>query len=178
MKTNESGRTLIEMMGVLGLMGLLTMGSINMYQNAAAKMRANDLLENVRNRALVSSKNSSKMTYGMYDQKSGGALPVTAYGFGVADNKTGVIRGTVYGYSVAKVPVGAINGGHAVDKGTCQVLLGRVYNDDDDSRPAVGSIIEIYEGAACQKVLTSCGGDEKDEEPVPVPDVICLAVKS
>ncbi len=176
MKTSESGRTLIEMMGVLALMGLFTVASISLYRNAVTKMRVNDLLDNVRNRALVSSKNSSKMTYGMYDQKSGGASPVTAYGFGVADNKTGVKRDVIDGHAVALVPVGAINGGHALDKGTCNALLDKIYDGKKGDKPMVGSVIEVFE-EKCKNVLEVCGSDD-EEYPEPVPDIICIAIKS
>ena len=182
MRSNESGRTLMEMMAVLGMMGLLTMGSMVLYRNAVSKMRANDLLDEARKRALVSSRKSSKITYGIYDQKEGGASPITAYGFGVADNTTGVTRGTVDGYQVAFVPVGAINGGHAVDKATCKVLLEKIYDPDTaDADPMMGAIMEIYEGDKCRKALISCGTDEdleEGEEAVPAPEIICLAIKS
>lgn len=176
MKTNESGRTLLEMIGVITLMGVFTMGGIALYRDAVAKMRVNDLLEHVRKRALVSSRKSSKITYGMYDRQSGGASAITPYGFGVGDNKTGVERDKLGKYAVAIIPVGAVNGGHALDRGTCKALLNKIHKAEN-GEPMVGSVIEVYRGEKCRYVLTSCGSDDEGEA-TPVPDIICIGIKS
>ena len=47
---SESGRTLLEIMGVLALIGALTVGSIKYYRWSALKLRANDIMENVYKR--------------------------------------------------------------------------------------------------------------------------------
>jgi len=184
MKNREAGRTLLEMTGLLCIMGLLTVGSMALYRDAVSKMRVNDLLEQVRKRALVSSNRSSKVTYGMYDQQGGGVSPVTAYGFGVADNTTAptVRRDTVNGYRVALVPVGKIHGGQALDKATCQALLVKKYRGNaQDPSPMVGSVLEVYDGSECKKQLRECGRDADPEngiEAASVPEIICIAIKS
>ncbi|MDR2268847.1 MAG: hypothetical protein LBD94_01535 [Rickettsiales bacterium] len=55
MKNNESGRSLIEMLGVLAVGGLLTVGAIKMYQTARvrqqrfiAEQELKELAENVK----------------------------------------------------------------------------------------------------------------------------------
>lgn len=176
MKTNESGRTLLEMIGVITLMGVFTMGSVSLYRDAVAKMRVNDLLEHVRKRALVSSKHSSKITYGMYDKQGGGASPITAYGFGVGDNKTGVERDKIGKYGISIIPVGAVNGGQPLDRRTCEALLRKIHKAEDGP-PMVGSVVEVYRDKGCRYVLTSCGSDDK-EKPTAVPDIICIGIKS
>ena len=174
MHIHESGRTLVERAGVLCIFALLTVGGTALYGKATTKVRLNNLLDEVRKRAVVSHKNSSHMTYGMFDKMQGGASPITIYGYGVGDNKTGVETDVVYGHSVAKVPVGAVNGGHALDRGVCAALLRTIVEADENVR--TGAVIEVYDGK-CKTRLRNCGSDD-EEEHEPVPSVICIAVKS
>ena len=58
MKTNfnkieESGRSMVEMLGVLAVMGVLSVGGVAMYTNAMNKYRANELLNESSKRAVV-----------------------------------------------------------------------------------------------------------------------------
>jgi len=182
MKINESGRTLLEMIGVITLMGVFTVGGMTLYRDGVARMRVNDLLEHVRKRALVSSSKSSKFTYGMYNKQSGGASAITAYGFGVGDNDITAathVERTSYGrHAVSIIPVGAINGGHALDKDTCKALL-RKQHKAEDGPPMVGSIMGFYQGPGCRNNLSSCGAvNKKTKEEKRIPDIICIAIKS
>ena len=53
--TNESGRSMVEMLGVLALMGILSVGGVMGYRWAMDKYEANEILNEVRKRAVVSS---------------------------------------------------------------------------------------------------------------------------
>ena len=71
---NENGRTLVEMIGVLGLIGLLTVGGMTWYGESLSKVKANDLLTEVRKRALgaVSEEKNglrNRFTEGMFDRQ-------------------------------------------------------------------------------------------------------------
>ncbi|MHA1550274.1 MAG: type II secretion system protein [Alphaproteobacteria bacterium] len=51
MKTNnkrESGRTMIEMLGVLAIIGVLTVGSISLYSIAMRNMKRSDVVQDVQ----------------------------------------------------------------------------------------------------------------------------------
>ena len=49
----ESGRSMVEMLGVLAVMGVLSVGGVAMYTNAMNKHRANELLNEASKRATV-----------------------------------------------------------------------------------------------------------------------------
>ena len=51
--TDESGRSMVEMLGVLAVMGVLSVGGVAMYTNAMNKYRANELLNESSKRAVV-----------------------------------------------------------------------------------------------------------------------------
>ena len=48
MKINESGRSMIEMLGVLAIIGVLSVGGIAGYSKAMAKFRANKTIDQVQ----------------------------------------------------------------------------------------------------------------------------------
>ena len=51
--TTESGRSMVEMLGVLAIIGVLSIGGIAGYTYAMNKSKANDILDGVSKRALV-----------------------------------------------------------------------------------------------------------------------------
>ena len=51
--TTESGRSMVEMLGVLAIIGVLSIGGIAGYTYAMNKSKANDILDGVSQRALV-----------------------------------------------------------------------------------------------------------------------------
>ena len=170
----ENGRTLLEMIGVITMIGVLTVGGTSLYTKAMAKVRLNNLLEEVRKRALVADrKTSSRYTYGMFDAKAGGAKSVTSYGYGIGDNKSGVKRsdGTV------KVLVGELEGteGNRLDPAVCEALLASVVEKDEIK---TGSVVGVYQGN-CKDTLTACRSKDEDGKMVnEVPDIVCIEIKS
>ena len=52
-KNFENGRSMVEMLGVLAVMGVLSVGGVAMYTNAMNKHRANELLNEASKRATV-----------------------------------------------------------------------------------------------------------------------------
>ncbi len=53
--TTESGRSMVEMLGVLAIIGVLSIGGIAGYTHAMNKSKANDILAGVSQRAVVAS---------------------------------------------------------------------------------------------------------------------------
>ena len=47
MKTNEAGRSMIEMLGVLAIIGVLSVGGIAGYSKAMNKFKTNKVADNV-----------------------------------------------------------------------------------------------------------------------------------
>ena len=43
-KTNETGRSMVEMLGVLSIIGVLSVGGISAYSTAMEKHKANELM--------------------------------------------------------------------------------------------------------------------------------------
>ncbi len=170
----ENGRTLLEMIGVITMIGVLTVGGTSLYTQAMAKVRLNNLLEEVRKRALVADrKTSSRYTYGMFNAQGGGAKSVTSYGYGIGDNNSGVNRsdGTV------KVWVGQLEGtgGKPLDPAVCEALLASVAEGDEIK---TGSVVGVYKDN-CMTKLTACRSEDDEGEMVnEVPDVVCIEIKS
>ena len=50
---NEQGRSMVEMLGVLAVMGVLSVGGVAMYTNAMNKYKANELLNEASKRATI-----------------------------------------------------------------------------------------------------------------------------
>ena len=50
-KLEEQGRSMVEMLGVLAVMGVLSVGGVAMYTSAMNKHRANELLNEASKRA-------------------------------------------------------------------------------------------------------------------------------
>ena len=54
-KGDESGRSMLEMLGVLAIMGVLAVGGITGYRYAIDKYNANEIINEVKKRAIVAS---------------------------------------------------------------------------------------------------------------------------
>ncbi len=53
MRNNESGRSMVEMLGVLAIMGILSIGGIAGYTYAMNRLKANDIIDGVNKRAVA-----------------------------------------------------------------------------------------------------------------------------
>ena len=53
MRNNESGRSMVEMLGVLAIMGVLSIGGIAGYTYAMNRLKANDIIDGVNKRAVA-----------------------------------------------------------------------------------------------------------------------------
>lgn len=76
----ESGRTMLEMITVISIMGLLTVGPILAFRQASLKADVNNLLTEVRKRALLKGASpqhrhaTHALTEGLFDKTDGVAL--------------------------------------------------------------------------------------------------------
>lgn len=180
----ENGRTLLEMIGVITMIGVLTVGGTSLYTKAMAKVRLNNLLEEVRKRALVADrKTSSIYTYGMFNAKAGGAKSVTSYGYGIGDNESGRkhsdgtdLSGVWRSAGTVKVLVGQLGtGGNPLDPAVCEALLASVVEKDEIK---TGSVVGVYK-ENCKDTLTACRSKDEDGKMVnEVPLVVCIEIKS
>ena len=53
--TNESGRSMVEMLGVLAIMGVLSIGAVAGYRWAMDKRNANEIVNEIKKRAVIAS---------------------------------------------------------------------------------------------------------------------------
>ena len=93
---NESGRSMVEMLGVLAVMGILTIGGIAGFNYAMDKSKANDILDGVNKRAIALSplmllgndisNNALDAEFGTTIGDSGVALVADATGFDLTVN--------------------------------------------------------------------------------------------
>jgi type II secretory pathway pseudopilin PulG len=54
-KHNETGRSMVEMLGVLAIMGVLSIGGVAGYRYAVDKMNANEIINELKKRAITAS---------------------------------------------------------------------------------------------------------------------------
>ena len=79
----ESGRSMIEILGMLAVMGLLGMAGVKMYTNAMNKHRANELIYEAQKRATMV---AMQITAGQGGLSVAGFKDPTGYTFGVEQN--------------------------------------------------------------------------------------------
>ena len=82
-KENESGRSMVEMLGVLALMGVLAIGGVMGYRWAMTKYQANETFNELRRRVIVHSQQSitgSPLTQVELGDKTQLGYPITVTG--------------------------------------------------------------------------------------------------
>ena len=150
----DLGRTMVEMVGVLAVMGVLTVLGLEWYDYAVSKIRANDILDSARKRVVFAyEENKSKK----FEQASlvqdvfTNSENTTSYGYWVDEaNLKGESR-----QSGATVEVGQKNAsiGHAISKTLCHALKAQVVNENNAVQ---GDLIAVTDGdgnndALCDK---------------------------
>ena len=145
----QSGRTMLETISVLSVMAVLSVLSLQWFGDATARAEANDLMNEVRKRALsVSSEKkhtTSAWTEGIFDKANTGGSGLTASGYLVGDNQQKnnfkVTEDTIDGYKVVYVPVGESGGtGKPLSVSVCKELLRRKVAKDQASAGAIVSV--------------------------------------
>ena len=167
----ENGRTMVEMVGVLTLIGVLTVGALALYDRAISSLQANDLLNEVRKHVVLKKMNggaSIKQRHSYHPLAAGlntASLAdatekklLTAYGFSL--NTHNVLDEAHHAISnYREVTVGRVAGsGRAIPKGLCKVLLSRKVADAD-AKP--GDIVAIRKSESTGEdtdgtALTTC----------------------
>ena len=178
--SKESGRTMLEMISLLAIMGILTIGAFAWYGRSINKLHLNNLLEELRKIAVLTQERSSRLTRNIY--KDAG---VTAYGYGLPkksaspkeiEERFGLPVGSKE-YHAIKMKVGAINGGKGITKGLCEALMAEVYDPEEASvGPTVGSVLALYQEDG-KKNLSSCGTENPDGTYSNIPETIWIAIK-
>ena len=147
--TNESGRSMVEMLGVLAIVGVLSVGGIAGYSKAMNKFKTNKLIEQVNMistnvRTLYASQKS-------YDGLTNGAAIRT----GVLPNEmVDVAASQVAGINVSQSTSGIVN----AFAGQVIITTGGVKEDGDDGAFII-SMDKIPEAACVAIATTEWGGD-------------------
>ena len=78
MKKNESGRSMVEMLGVLAIIGVLSVGGIAGYTMAMNRFRANEIIDSANKYAVIaySAYMTAKMMHNGDNAKGLAAVPV------------------------------------------------------------------------------------------------------
>lgn len=96
MKVNQSGRSMIEMLGVLAIVGVLSVGGIAGYSKAMSKYRTNKVLDQVSMLITnIRTMYAQQQTYRNLDNAAAidmGLVPDELVVSGLADNSVGKIR--------------------------------------------------------------------------------------
>ena len=100
--TNESGRSMVEMLGVLAIIGVLSIGGIAGYTLAMNRYRANEALNLASQVAIIAmSKNGGRGGDASLDDLSGYSLPTGVSA--VTSTATGVATITTSDESIANI---------------------------------------------------------------------------
>ena len=145
MKKNESGRSMVEMLGVLAIIGVLSVGGIAGYTMAMNRYRANEVVDMANKYAVIAY--SAYMTNKMMNNGTVSGDPVPSFA------STGL-----FGTNTS------VNGTHMGDATTGK---GAMVKLDDDTWEAVADGTEDAQGVAvtltfadkktCQAAATSLG---------------------
>ncbi|MBQ4472240.1 MAG: hypothetical protein II942_03250 [Alphaproteobacteria bacterium] len=181
---HEQGRTMVEMIGVLAMIGALTLGGLSLYGRSLAKLHANNIVEEARKRTALA--NENRFTKGMFDRRDANANYVTAYGYGLSADSNELYKSSYMGQSVIEVAVGAIHGGNRITRGVCRELV-KMINTDETGQAVdinIGDVVRICEGTSSGR-MCNCRGNiqpfscdpEEGEEEQEMPEVICIAIR-
>ncbi len=85
-RTNESGRSMVEMLGVLAIIGVLSIGGIAGYSMAMNRYRANEALDLATKYAVVLY--SGKQTYAALGNDESDYTPLSLYAVGLTTTKS------------------------------------------------------------------------------------------
>ena len=153
-RTNESGRSMVEMLGVLAIIGVLSIGGIAGYTMAMNRYRANEVIDSVNKYAVI----AYTACQTALTMRSGATCNVTTDGVVGAGVNTGAgVDYPTYANS-GLIPVGDLGGGGvtAIGNAAFRVADGISYTD-----------VEITFGnadicrAAASTAGTICGEDNK-----------------
>lgn len=148
-KYPEFGRTLLEMLGVLAIISVLTIAGLRYYKYTITQVHANDIMENVYKRTALYK--GSAYTAGMYKDQLH-----TAYYYGIRDPESRC--------STVMIRVGQISEDNtAITPDLCKEVVSRVsqekklkavYNDCEKIKPS-----NIHQLCATAKILDIEIGD-------------------
>ena len=123
-KTNESGRSMVEMLGVLAIIGVLSIGGIAGYTLAMNRYRANEIL-NAASDVAITAMSANGGTGGNANLTDLGGLDVlTLPGIKNEDDIKGYANGVVEitidsDYADVTKIINSLSGGRIVDGSTC-----------------------------------------------------------
>ena len=172
MKISESGRSMVEMLGVLAVIGVLSIGGIAGYMIAMNRHHSNNVLEGVSARAVIIS--AQKMMGQPAAQPADMAEEIDDYAVAVVE-EPGVCA-ECFGIEVSGIP-----------QGVCRYILNQkwttpagVYLNDDEYPTEDGTncneadnVIEFVFSPSMGGESNTCGYCQHDENGNCVADVTC-----
>ena len=118
LKWNQVGRTMLEIISVMAIIGILSVTGIYMYQTAMVSLRANDVIEEGSKKFASRSEKTNRTTVVVTSR----AQKRTAYGYGLSDAEVDSSCA-----NRIMVSVGAVNSGdRSIDTDVCMKLLSSV----------------------------------------------------
>ena len=138
MKKLESGRSMVEMLGVLAIIGVLSVGGIAGYSLSMRRHRANGVVDLVSKYALI--------TYNQCQQKIlNGEL--------TGENSLGVIRGCTGDQLVSFDNAGIGN----IPSGVASFVFNQVESADNTDVDTVNITVSFHDSKLCQAVASIAG---------------------
>lgn len=140
MRTNEQGRSMIEMLGVLAIVGVLSVGGIAGYSKAMNKFKTNKVIEQVNMISTnIRTLYSSQKSYNNLNNK--------------VAVKTGLIPGEMYNASsTSTYTISNAFGGDVLIKPLA-------YMSDNDQQAFVIAISKVPQASCVSIATTEWGGD-------------------
>ena len=172
MRNNETGRSMVEMLGVLAVIGVLSVGGIAGYMIAMNRHHSNNVLEGVSSRAVIIS--AQKLMGQPADHPADMAEEIDDYAVAVVD-EPGVCA-ECFGIEVSGIP-----------QGVCRYVLNQkwatpegVYLNDDEYPTEDGTncdeednVIEFVFSPSMGGESSACGYCQHDEDGTCVADDTC-----
>lgn len=138
MRNNQSGRSMIEMLGVLAIIGVLSVGGIAGYSKAMSKYRSNKVIEQismlVTNTRTMYAQQQTYMNLTNWMAIEMGIVPDDLVVVGSDGNPTGVLR-NVFGGPV-QIASSSVDGSASTDKSAFIVSF---YNLSRDACVAIST---------------------------------------
>ena len=145
MKKNESGRSMVEMLGVLAIIGVLSVGGIAGYTMAMNRYRANEVVDMANKYAVIAY--SAYMTNKMMNNGTVKGDPIPSFAKSGLFGGLSSVNGTTLGDDNGKAKMVKLNG----------TSWAEVANTGVDDAQGVAVTLAFADKKTCQAAATSLG---------------------
>ena len=152
MKKNESGRSMVEMLGVLAIIGVLSVGGIAGYTMAMNRYRANEVVDMANKYAVIAY--SAYMTSKMMNNGTADANAIPSFASTGLFGSHSSVNGTIIGPA-------------DVDEDYVRIKL--TFNNEKICQATATSLGAVISSSSTSKGTSSIPVPMADDDPAPAP---------